>query len=155
MNIFYVDPEPVAAAQALCDRHVVKMTLETAQLLSTAHVILDGKQVAYKAAFINHPCAVWTRQSNCHYIWLRSHFLGLLNEYNFRYNKLHKCEDHWHSLFDAPANIQNNGWTDPPLCMPEEYQVPGNTVLSYINYYKHGKAHLHKWTRRRAPLWVS
>ena len=69
MNIFYLDRNPILAADKQCDRHVVKMILETAQLLSTAHYELDGESPAYKPTHKNHPSAVWVRKSLDHYLW--------------------------------------------------------------------------------------
>ena len=73
MNLFYLDRDPVEAARMQCDRHVVKMILETAQMLSTAHIELDGKQVAYKATHKNHPSTVWVRSSSLAYNWTWRH----------------------------------------------------------------------------------
>jgi hypothetical protein len=153
MNIFYLDECPGQSARNLVDKHVVKMTLETAQLLSTAHVVLDGAQVAYKATHVNHPCAVWVRQSYEHYDWTFLHLLGLVGEYTRRYGKVHACVAHLKALANAPRNIPRAGWTDPPQAMPPEYRS-SSTVLAYRAYYRHGKAHLHAWTHRSPPAWL-
>ena len=80
MNIFYLDRDPHEAARLQCDKHVVKMILETAQLLSTAHNELDGGQIAYKTTHKNHPSAVWARKSLDNYLWLYRHLEGLGSE---------------------------------------------------------------------------
>ena len=90
MNIFYFDECPVISAEAQPDKMLVKMPLETAQMLCTAHRVLDGDEYAdsvglYKTAYKNHPCTVWARQSRGNYEWLYVHFLALAMEYNFRY----------------------------------------------------------------------
>jgi hypothetical protein len=184
MNIFYVETDPYKAAQAMVDKHVVKMILETAQLLSTAHRLLDGEEyvekkyvtgslparyrnvkrwrlpddrdgILYSATHINHPSAVWARQSNNNYTWLYCHFVGLLNEYTYRYGKTHKCADprFCQLLQTLPENIVVGHFTPVTPAMPDEYKV-ASAVESYRNYYKQGKTHLHKWTKREMPEWM-
>ncbi len=87
MNIFVLDVDPVAAATMLCDQHVVKMTLETAQLLCSAH-----NKAPYKRTHYNHPCAVWTRASAANYMWLCSYGITLAKEYTHRFGRCHACE---------------------------------------------------------------
>lgn len=154
MNIFYLDSDPVTAAQMAVDKHVVKMILETAQLLSTAHHVLDGPEVPpaiYKSTHVNHPSAVWARKSNNNYNWLYVHFLALLEEYTFRYGKYHKSGELADVLESPPRNIPVGYFTPPPPAMDEQYIVSQDSVENYRNYYKFGKAHLHKYTRREVP----
>jgi hypothetical protein len=158
VNIFAVDSDPIKSAQALVDSHVVKMVLESAQLLSTAHRVLDGENVPdvlYKATHKNHPSAIWCRASNNNYNWLYCHFLALLSEYTHRYGKHHKCEGMVEILKSPPLNIPVGYKTQVTPAMPEEYIVPGNSVASYRNYYREGKKHLHKWTKRQPPEWMN
>ena len=94
MNIFYLDKDPVIAAQMHCDKHVVKMILESAQLMSTAHRFLDGDRYAdknglYKLTHKNHPTAIWVRKSKENYMWTWNLLDALLQEYTKRYNKHH------------------------------------------------------------------
>ena len=176
MNIFYVHSDPIIAAQSLVDRHVVKMVLEAAQLLSTAHRVIDGTEyvdktktgrrvkrwklnddrdsVLYSATHVSHPSAVWARATNNNYNWLFCHFVALLHEYTYRYGKIHKCEDMVVALMQPPHNIPVGYLTQVTPAMPDEYKVPGNSVESYRNYYREGKKHLHKWTKREAPEWI-
>jgi len=146
MNIFYLDDCPRRAAENMCDQHVVKMILETAQLLSTAHVELDGDQVAYKATHKNHPSAVWVRSNPRHYRWTHQHLMALGREYERRYGKVHKTiRDHGKALETLPVALdemfhgvvlQNiSPRTDPPQCMPDEFKDP-NTVTAYNKYYE-------------------
>lgn len=157
MNIFYLDHSPAASAVAMCDKHVVKMILETCQLLSTAHNVLDGEGSGpYKTTHKNHPSAVWVRQSITHYEWLHRHLLALLDEYNYRYRRYHACNPIAVVLVNTPRNIPVHvPFTTPPLCMPDEYKVKGDAPASYRNYYRHGKKHLLKYTRRHAPSWIA
>lgn len=177
MNIFYLDSDPKKAAQSHNDRHVVKMILESAQLLSTAHRMLDGKEVRvlskngrkikhwklfderedilYKATHHNHPCAVWARNSADNYLWLYNLFLWLCFEYKYRYGKDHLC---WTKLRVALSNVPNNiarlGFTEPAQAMPHTYRA-ANPVKAYKNYYLHEKKHLAKWTKRPRPKWYT
>jgi len=139
MNIFYLSDNPTLAAQYQCDKHVVKMILESAQLLCTAHRELDGNMCSdciYKATHKNHPCAIWTRESIANYYWLYNHFAALCCEYTIRYGKVHTCETKLTSfLYKAPKNINiSYDFTFPPQCMPDEYKHK-DTVTAYRQYY--------------------
>ena len=143
MNIFYLNSDPERAAQLQYNKHVVKMILESAQLLCSAHHMLDSEiDVPYKLTHKNHPSAVWVRQSRSNYAWLYFHMLALGNEYTKRYGKKHltitKCED---VLSQVPGPIFNTGLTDMPQCMPDEYKVDNDSVAAYRNYYIAEKAH--------------
>ena len=179
MNIFYVNESPIDAAQALVDKHVVKMILESAQLLSTAHRFLDGEEiegqsktgrkarrwklfdaredVLYQATHINHPSAVWCRQSIENYNWLVDHFYELGFEYTHRYGKIHKCfqSDFAYMLQSPPKNLKEYFWTPMPSCMAEEYIISEDPLTNYRNYYIIGKSNLHKWTNRQPPEWIN
>lgn len=158
MNIFYLDSVPLVAAQSMYDRHVVKMCLETAQILSTAHRVLDNPPDSagyYKATHVNHPSVVWARSSDNNYNWLYYHFICLLNEYTFRYGKVHKCAQMIPILQALPANITIGLKTDPPCCMPDEYKISDSAVINYRQYYKYGKSHLHKYTKRQPPAFLT
>ena len=135
MNIFYLDTDPAEAARMQCDRHVVKMILETAQLLSTAHHELDGESPAYKPTHKNHPSAVWVRSSTTAYRWAWQHLQSLGSEYQRRYGKTHKTiREHLDALYSAPKAIPAGEFTDPPQCMPDEYKRD-DTTLAYQLYY--------------------
>lgn len=142
MNIFYLSSCPEKAAQYQYNKHVVKMILESAQLLCTAHNLLDGSDadVPYKSTHKNHPSAVWARQSSANYSWLYFHMLALGDEYTKRYGRQHltitKCKK---VLGRAPGGIFNTGFTEPPQCMPDEYKVEGDSVTAYWNYYENEK----------------
>ena len=143
MNIFILHNDPVVAAQMQCDKHVPKMVVESAQMLSTAHRELDGDRFAdrmgmYKKAHVNHPSTIWTRQNSRQYYWLFHHMLGLGNEYTKRYGKKHlsitKCFD---ALKNCPVGMPLGGeFNEPPQAMPEEYKVPGCSITAYWNYYE-------------------
>ena len=135
MNIFYLDANPAEAARMQCDRHVVKMILETAQLLSTAHHELDGESPAYKPTHKNHPSAVWVRSSAVAYRWAWHHLQALGREYQRRYGKVHKTiREHLDSLYSVPKAIPSGDFSEPPQCMPDEYKRD-DTTLAYQLYY--------------------
>ncbi len=153
MNIFYLDRSPSIAAQYHCDKHVVKMILEYAQLMSTAHVVLDNEQVAYKSTHKNHPSAIWARQSDYNYRWLYELFRGVCVEYTSRYGKIHMTESKFSlTLSQLPKNITMGPFTNPPQCMPDKYK--GNdTVIAYQSYYNGEKVKFAKWKNGNTPPW--
>lgn len=180
MNIFYLHENPVTAARYHCDKHVVKMILEYAQLLSTAHRVLDGhkyydlskngKKIArwklddpkmeaalYKASHINHPSAVWTRSSEDNYYWVYETFVSILNEYDARYKGYDKYESTRGLvplLIERPENLTRVGFTQPPQCMPDEYKCD-DTVEAYRNYYIGDKASFAQWKYSAPPMWYT
>ena len=175
MNIFYTDSNPIIAAQSLVDSHVVKMILESCQLLSTAHRMLDGRleivvvnnrkkkvwilpdardSILYQATHVNHPSAIWCRESKDNYLWLFNHTVELTREYTFRYGKRHKCCDLLGCLGAVPHNISVVPFTQPPPAMDPKYIISQDSVENYRNYYNHGKIHLHRYKKRSPPEWL-
>lgn len=154
MNIFVLDLDPKLAAINQVDKHVVKMTLETAQLLSTCHRVLESpwRDSVYKQTHVNHPCSVWLRQSRANYQWLFQHFIALLDEYTFRYGKVHKCSNYVDILENCPIS-SGDDITPFALAMPEEYKK-SCPVDSYVTYYIGEKANMFKWTKRTPPKWA-
>ena len=123
MNIFYLDKDPIAAAVVQYNKHVVKMILESAQMLCAAHHILgDPDDVPYKLAHKNHPCTIWVRENSLHYDWLYEHMIALGDEYTARYNKTHMSIDKCKHLNIHPRNIPHEIFEQPPQCMPDEYK---------------------------------
>lgn len=149
MNLFYLDRDPVEAARLQCDKHVVKMILETAQLLSTAHVELGHESPAYKPTHKNHPSAVWVRSSFKAYRWAWRHMRALGDEYTKRYGKIHKTiAEHLDSLSVPPSNIPHVDFVDPPQCMYDECRRD-DTVLAYQLYYN---AKADEWSAAGKPM---
>jgi hypothetical protein len=162
MNIFFLDFNPQKAAEYHCDKHVVKMILETAQLLYSAHWELAPTGLpegAYRKTHVNHPCAIWVRESLSNYRWLADLGYWLCREYRFRYgNKTHKTEAHilWLRA-NHPAGIVDIGATPPRQAMPDEYKHP-DPVTAYRIYYVENKLMLRgivKYTRRKYPSFLS
>ena len=159
MNIFYLSHNPTKCAEMHVDKHVVKMILEYAQLLSTAHRTLDDvdtDSLFYKATHVNHPSAIWARASFKNYCWLYLLLEKLCKEYTYRYGKIHKVE--WSGLLselsDPPLNIKDSAFTQPTPAMPEKYKVAGNSIQSYKNYYNGAKRYLFNWKNRAIPYFV-
>ena len=153
MNIFYLDRDPRVAAQMHCDEHCVKMVLETAQLLCTAHHVTGtGEEGMYKVTHRNHPSALWVRSSSQHYKWTYSLFRELLTEFYHRRGKTHASE-RLHPYVSVVPAIEDNGFKAPPQCMPDKY-MGQDTVKAYRDYYLGDKASFAtwKWTRP-SPVW--
>lgn len=180
MNIFILDEDPDVAARHHCDKHVVKMILESAQMLSTAHwmgwaqilQLLDSmkqKQIkealrksverslqpVYSMTHVNHPCTIWTRETRKNYEWLCIHAKSLCEEYTRRYGKRHKSEDVIDWLCEnVPPHLQN---CDKPLtpfaqAMPDIYKAD-SAVVAYQSYYIGEKMRFAKWRHSHTPSW--
>tara|TARA_R110002020_G_scaffold213289_3_gene420016 strand:- start:5108 stop:5647 length:540 start_codon:yes stop_codon:yes gene_type:complete len=176
MNIFVLHHDAMLAAHAHCDKHVPKMILEAAQMLSTAHRILDGElytapsksgkrmvnhyrlpvydDIVYKAAYASHPCTQWVIESSANYRFLFKLYKYLLGEFRFRFMKTHKSAELYEPLFTPPKNINDCIKQTPfALAMPDQYKVDC-PVQSYRNYYLGEKADFAKWEKsREAPEW--
>lgn len=159
MNIFYFSKNPRECAEQHCDKHVVKMIVEYAQLLSTAHHVLDGETAIcgiYKKTHMNHPCARWARESDGNYLWLYALLSNLLDVYSQRYNREHATAKLLPCLRHLPKNIPKDFFHPPPICMPDECKVFGDPIQSYQNYYNLHKAHFARWGNdRAAPGWFT
>jgi hypothetical protein len=159
LNIFYLNQDPKIAAKEHNDKHCVKMILEYAQMLSTAHRELDGDKRAddlsmYKRAHLNHPSTVWTRENKPHYDWLYKLFEALSDEYTFRYSKIHTTDKQLRDILRVPpTNIPNDkDFRQPPQCMPDEYKCE-DSVIAYQQFYIGEKAHFSVWKKREVPVW--
>ena len=179
MNIFWLDKDPVENARMHHDKHVVKMILEYAQLLSTAHRLLDGTQlsttsasgrkkkvwqlpdhrdsVLYSATHTNHPSAVWARDNYHNYKRLYALFVATCDEYTHRYGKVHMTDTKLRDILATPPNFVDDHRTrvllDPTPAMPDECKIPGDVVGSYRKYYIDKKVDMAKWTNREPPEW--
>lgn len=180
MNIFYLDNDPVKCAEMHVDRHVCKMVIEYAQLLSTAHRVLDGEMYLgkttnnrnikrwrlpdereerlMKPTMMNHPSAIWVRQSKANYTWLYNMWCELLKEFTYRYGKVHATARLIPDLARVPDNCPVGSFTGPTPAMPDDCKVPGNSLQSYHNYYRMNKSHLWSWkgkiNKREVPIFM-
>ena len=153
MNIFFLSLDPDEAARFHCDKHVVKMILESAQLLYTAHWVYGSPlpEGAYRKTHPNHPLSRWIRESLANYAWLCRLGLALCSEYTYRYGKVHKTQHHLTWLYaHSPERLVDVGWTLPRLAMPEEFHDL-DPVVAYRAYYSGAKARLLSYTKRLPP----
>tara|TARA_B100000287_G_C20366959_1_gene676193 strand:+ start:212 stop:712 length:501 start_codon:yes stop_codon:yes gene_type:complete len=161
MNIFCLDEDPIKAVQMMCDKHIVKMILESAQLMSTAHRELDGDNAnenLYKSTHKNHPSAKWVRESLWNYVWLYRHWVAMNDEYKLRYNKTknHKSFDKLNDILrNPPKNIPlAKIGTLPTPAMPDYCKIDGDVVASYRKYYINEKKDIATWKiPSRKPEW--
>ena len=160
MNIFYLDHNPELCAQYHTNKHIVKMILEYSALLSIAHRVLDGEPMPVKTKtgrnttryilsdpelnehlkhdrHIHHPSSAWVRQSKDNYVWLYNLFVNVLDEYTYRYGKIHATSRLLKYLAKSPNNISSNTFNEPPPSMPDEYKDK-SSIISYHNYYNGG-----------------
>jgi len=176
LNIFVLDKNPAACAAMHCDKHVVKMILEYAQLLSTAHRLLDGTPIRmsgakgkmvtkyvmedpdmeeqlYRQTHINHPCGIWARECADNYVWLFRLFIECCRQYTLRYGKVHATERLIPYLGKLPQNIDCDKTMTPfAQAMPDECKHD-NPVMAYRKYYKDVKHPIAKWSYTAEPHW--
>lgn len=159
MNIFYLHPDPVQAASQICVVHQNKMLVESCQLLSTAHHVLDGDESIdgiYKSSHVNHPSAVWVRENYSHYMWLLRYSSALADLYRKRTGKWHKCEDVLQELYDNhPQNIRvlgHNSMTEPPACVDAD--IKRMNISTIQKYRKQINRKYEEWLSRAKPVKV-
>ena len=152
MNIFLLDKNITKCAQYHCDQHVVKMILESTQILCTVSY-LHGLSVPYKPSHQKHPCTIWAGSSLDNWLWLKELVDSLNNEYKYRYeaSKNHKSFEIAVKLKKPP--LSKLGLLEHPQVMPDEYKIPGNTVKAYRNFYRGSKSKFATWRKRNIPIW--
>ena len=179
MNIFYLSSDPKACAEDHCDKHVVKMIIEYAQLMSTAHRVLDGleyegrtkarrkikrylapdiskEQILYKVCHINHPSSLWVRASDENYKWLYQMWCCLCDEFTYRYGKIHLTDSKLRRMLkEVPTNIPEKEFTEPTQAMPDDVKVEGDSKTAYRNYYIKHKKGFASWKKDRQPEWFT
>jgi len=182
MNIFILDEDPRTAASMHCDKHVPKMVVESAQMLSTAHRMLDGVETKkrsksgktmskyymlgdtrehhlYNAVHFNHPCTVWTRESSQNYLWHYELFIALCDEYTKRYGKIHLTDRSLREhLKTTPNNIPDISMTPFRLAMKSnpECMDESDPVESYRKFYMTKQERFKmEWKNTQTPYWFS
>ena len=154
MNIFVLDSDPIKASVYHTDKHIVKMPLETAQMLCTA-IYLDGSDSIYKPTHKKHPCNLWLMQSLDNYFWLCQLGFALCEEYSYRYKKTHACEKVIRECYKNFPNIESIGITPHALAMPNECKISDDAVICYREYYNVCKQHLFSWKERETPFFIN
>ena len=154
MNIFFLSWIPSICALYHCDKHVVKMILESCQLLCSVHYMtMSQYKPIYKLTHKNHPSSIWCRESLKNYNWLVEMSLELCKEYTYRYGKIHKCKQYIEELKINLPPIDDIGLTPPKLAMPDIYKDK-NAVIAYRQYYYFDKNYLHNWKKRQTPKFI-
>ena len=158
MNIFILSGDPTEAAVAQINKHIVKIPLETAQMLCAAYP--DGI-APYKKTHYNHPCTVWARTCIENFNWLVEHGIALCQDYTHRYGRRHKCQDVIEWCRDNPPELYTLGGktafavaiADDQICR----LVPNFDSLSVVDmyrmYYLYDKSRIAQWTNREPPIW--
>jgi hypothetical protein len=162
MNIFILHLNPKTCAQMHLDKHVVKMILETCQMLCAVWHVTDPNHEIYtppyKLAHKNHPCSIWVRESLSNYKWLCELGLELCLEYTYRYGKTHASEKHIRVLAEQTPPIPDLGFTKPAQAMPDMYKDK-DPVEAYRHYYFFEKYNIHSWkgkiNGRETPEWIT
>lgn len=156
MNIFYLDSDARLAARAMCDKHVVKMSTEYAQILSTVHH-LQGTNLSgglYTSTHTKHPSVLWACESVANYRWLYAHWRATQAEYERRYKRVHASARLSLALATIPLGLAYKPFTAPPQVMPKQYRQE-DAVGAYRLYYREEKAHFAKWKLGGMPQWMN
>ena len=161
MNIFFLHMNPSICAQMHVDKHVIKMILETCQMLCSAWHMLDNEHELYtpiyKLAHKNHPCSIWVRESQANYKWLCELGTELCKEYTYRYGKIHKSQQYIMDLEKNIPPISNIKFTKFPQAMPDMYKED-DVISAYRHYYFFEKERMHVWkgkiNGRDIPEWI-
>ena len=164
MNIFVTDFDPTIAAHNLCDKHVIKMVLESTMLLSNVMHKEGFTNPPCKLAFSKHPCSVWAGKSIGNYCWLYDHNLAICKEFENRYGHSHSFVQHlpglnpaklWHIKEERwPMTLDDYvdlGFDDFCNCTP--YKEMPNVVEAYRKYYIEAKSKFATWKKTEPPDW--
>lgn len=157
MNIFFLSYNVHKAAVYHCDKHIVKMILETAQLLSGCFRLqYPEEEHVYKLTHKNHPMSIWVRSSFKNFEWALQLGFCLCEEYTNRYHKVHKSKRILEFIRDNidKLNFKETNLTIPPLCMPDVYKTD-DVVESYRNYYNGDKSSFAVWKYTKTPEWFT
>lgn len=153
MNIFVTYSCPVLSAQALDNKRVIKMILETAQMLSTAMHIVGAPGTVYKATHANHPCSVWAHETQGNYQWMLDHFIALLDEYGYRYNKVHACENMYQDFLSALPYMPAGERTPFANCSPHKNMEVHAAYRKTMDEKWATDKYPPAWHGRLRPIW--
>lgn len=154
MNIFFLDEDISLCAQYHCDAHVVKMILESTQMLCTV-LHQQGIDAPYRPTHQHHPCVIWAGESLDNWCWLKTLVAELNNEYQYRFDHDEAHQSATVAMTLPLPPLDEIGITERPQAMPDKYKVPGDPVAAYRRFYLAEKYHLLKYTKREVPEWIS
>lgn len=157
LNVFACDPSPVASAQALADRHVIKMVLETAQVLSTVAVSKGLGEGLYRPTHKNHPVVKQCIADPLYLGWTALHGLALAEEYQRRFERVHKSARIIHDAIERLSpTTPNNSIVVFPLVMPDEFKSedPHESYQRYLRVKYRSWKKYPRWTRTTPPVWL-
>jgi Pyrimidine dimer DNA glycosylase len=159
MNIFAVSTDPATCARALDNRRLVKMVLETGQLLSVGRAA-HGLSSPYKPTHANHPVAIWVRANRANLNWTFALLKALAAEFEFRFGKEHKT---WLAFRHfGPDHVPEAGARRTPfqnsarnLAIGLDFSDIKPTTKAYRAYLKaKWDAEAPSWGPRRPPRWA-
>lgn len=151
MNIFILDRGPINAAKQQIDKHIVKMPLETAQILCSALVRHGKRETPYRQTHKNHPCTLWAGDTRSNFLWLTEHGVALSEEYTRRYGRRHKSQDVIEWCAKHHKIIPDGDHTTFAQAMPDKYKDK-DPVIAYRSYYKGDKSAIATWKQNK-PVW--
>lgn len=171
MNIFALNEDPNLAAEDCCDKHVVKMPIECAQMAS---MVLDTNYMEqyrgsvnspsaqlglpqYPKAHLKHPSTLWAMESRSNYMWLVKHMRALLRQYTLRYNKVHSM-DSLPMIYEAQCKFlkfDKQQLTKFAIAIANQELHDDDPVIAYRNYYNIEKSRFAKWKSGRIPTWYA
>lgn len=160
MNIFVLDKNPKLAAQMHLNKHVIKMILESAQMICTTHHLhynhdVEDYDIPYAKTHTNHPCTKWVRSSLSNYKWLVELAKELNTEYRYRYEHDDVNHKSWDKIKNLPLPaLDDFGLTRWARAMPDECKIGNDVVSSYRNYYNTKKSDMLLYKKRQAPTWA-
>jgi hypothetical protein len=157
MNIFVSSFDPKEAAKALDDKRLIKMILETAQILSTNINLAGLRPGPYRTTHANHPCTKWARECHENYLWLCAHFSCLCNEYTNRFHKIHKCSQYRELFYNCSTDLIYNkqGFTSFPNCTVfKDIKETTRAYRLYLNKKWTEDKRKPKWTNTLPPEWI-
>lgn len=156
MNIFYLSESPKRAARYHCDKHIVAMPKESAQMICTNLRAMGVQNVPYRSTHANHPCTVWARDTRENFEFLCELMYYQSEEYTKRYERVHKSfqvvkpflTSRYLKVFPVGR------FEEPPQCMPELFRKE-STVLAYRNFYNKDKYRFAQWRYSEVPYWFN
>ena len=163
MNIFVLDECPDTSAEYMCDQHIPKMLVESAQMMasallengvSTSKMPLTKKGTPYRGGYKHHPCTKWVGETRNNYLWLADHASRLWREHYLRFGTSHACGYAVAKMYNlySETSIPKGRRTRFVQAMPDEYKNPC-TITAYRNFYRGEKAKFATWDRSRQPWW--